>query len=205
MHKIIEDDPDWKKLQSERKQIAVAADIHNKQSQAEQAEYRRLTAQHTADREAALLAGEKPPPAPAVPTLDPADQNIFLARFQQCDARERQWMAAKAPTLERRLADQEADLLGQAALIVQHLRAIAGQVQVVCDTARKVRAAADDATPVHGKAIAAADLVAAVESGGSFLGREGGYEIEAALLVPETGPRPEAPISILDLRLVGRR
>ena len=205
MHKIIEDDPDWKQLQAERKQIAVAADIHNKHSQAEQAEYRRLTARHILDREAALLAGEKPPPAPPAPTLDPADQNIFLARFQQCDMREREWMAMKAHVLDRRLLDVETDLLGQAAIVVQHLRAIAGQMQAVCDTARKVRAAANDTTPVHGQAVGAADVVAAVESGVRFLGREGGTEVDAATWEPETAPRPTPSDTLPDLRLVGRR
>lgn len=171
MHRLIIDDDEWQTLQKDRKRITTAAELHRRQSDAEQATYRRQLAEHVVAKEAALLAGEPAPAPPNRPTLDPADVHIFMNQLEQCALRERQWLGLAADRLGQRLENRETELIGRASTAVQELRHISEEMSELCNSARQVRAASEDRSPVHRRAVRAADLVAAIEGGRRFLSR----------------------------------
>lgn len=193
MHDIIEQHPEWQALKAQRHEVDLAYERHTKRVNAEQADYQRRLSEHTAARQEALLAGRPAPPAPTPPSNDPADAQVFLAELARCTLRERTWLATNAPDLEAVLAEREADLLAQATTLVGHLQAIGDEIQDLCGTTARVRAAADDQRPVHRRRVGAGDLVAAVEGHYRFLS----HQRPEPETVMHSRPRPE-PVDVAE-------
>lgn len=180
MHKIVEEHPRVAALDEQLAALRVAEARHGERVAAAAAGYRIAEEAWAEEANAAVLAGEPPPPQPEEPDLG-ADRGapIRFASERQRLANERlQALASLVPELELLLTEAEGTALAEIARLAKdmephlaELRALLGAAHQLRDAeatcaAQRVRPSRGDRTRTS---IDIADVIEAATTGGSLL------------------------------------
>lgn len=161
MHRIVTDDPDYRRHVSKpAEQLARAKQASLARARETQERYDRDLQAYEAARRTALLAGRPSPEPPAKPHRE-HDEHVFVHEAQRRRDAERRWLADNADRIETAVAEREAALLARARELIAQLDTLTPELTQLAGTLRDVRRVAGDRRPVPG-ALDVAALVQAI-------------------------------------------
>lgn len=180
MHKIVDEHPRVAALDEQLAALRVAEARHGERVAAAAAGYRAAEAAWAEEANAAVLAGEAPPPGPEEPDVG-ADRGApirFASERQRLSNERLQALASLVPELEPMLSEAEARALGEIARLAKdlephlaELRSLLGAAHLLRDAeatcaAQRVRPSRGDRTRME---IDFADAIEAAMTGRSLL------------------------------------